>query len=98
MTKKNPSAVALGSVKSPKKAKTSRENGKKGGRPRKIDQWDLPKGAKIKLPDGKILTFEGQDGMYGKWTTEDGGFGIAAFRDGFVKVGKFYKIVTADTE
>lgn len=32
-TDKNPSAVALGSVKSPKKAKTSRENGKKGGRP-----------------------------------------------------------------
>lgn len=30
---KNPAAVALGSIKSIKKATTSRENGKKGGRP-----------------------------------------------------------------
>lgn len=35
MTSKNPAAVALGSVKSEKKAKASRENGKKGGRPKK---------------------------------------------------------------
>lgn len=34
--KKNPFAVALGSIKSDKKAKSSRENGKKGGRPKKI--------------------------------------------------------------
>lgn len=32
---KNPAAVALGSIKSKKKAKASRENGKKGGRPKK---------------------------------------------------------------
>lgn len=30
---KNPAAVALGSIKSEKKAKSSRENGKRGGRP-----------------------------------------------------------------
>lgn len=32
---KNPAAVTLGSIKSKKKAKASRENGKKGGRPKK---------------------------------------------------------------
>lgn len=31
MTDKNPNAVALGSIKSEKKARASRENGKKGG-------------------------------------------------------------------
>lgn len=34
---KNPAAVALGSIKSKKKAAASRENGKKGGRPKKVD-------------------------------------------------------------
>jgi hypothetical protein len=33
---KNPNAVALGSIISKKKAKSSRLNGKKGGRPKKI--------------------------------------------------------------
>lgn len=33
---KNPAAVALGSIKTEKKAAAARENGKKGGRPRKI--------------------------------------------------------------
>lgn len=31
---KNKAAVALGSIKSEKKAKAARENGKKGGRPK----------------------------------------------------------------
>jgi hypothetical protein len=33
---KNPAAVALGSIKSKKKAKSSRKNGRKGGRPKKV--------------------------------------------------------------
>lgn len=36
LPEKNPAAVALGSIKSKKKAKSSRRNGKKGGRPRKL--------------------------------------------------------------
>lgn len=35
--KKNPAAVALGSIKSAKKAKAVRENGRLGGRPKKTD-------------------------------------------------------------
>lgn len=31
------SATALGSIKSDKKAKASKDNGKKGGRPKKVD-------------------------------------------------------------
>jgi len=35
MIEKNPAAVALGSIRSEKKAKAARENGKLGGRPKK---------------------------------------------------------------
>lgn len=36
MSEKNPAAVALGSIKSEAKAAASRENGKLGGRPKKV--------------------------------------------------------------
>jgi len=34
MKEKNPAAVALGSISTPRKAKAARQNGKHGGRPR----------------------------------------------------------------
>ena len=40
MTEKNPAAVALGSIKSERKAKAARLNGRKGGRPRKVPMVD----------------------------------------------------------
>lgn len=40
MKQKNPAAVALGSIKSEKKAAASRTNGKKGGRPKKV-QYEM---------------------------------------------------------
>ncbi len=38
MKTKNPAAVALGSIKSKKKSKQARENGKLGGRPKSVSQ------------------------------------------------------------
>lgn len=40
---KNPAAVALGSIKSEKKAEASRQNGKKGGRPKTLKATEARK-------------------------------------------------------
>lgn len=47
---KNPAAVALGSMKTKKKAKAARTNGKKGGRPKK----PLAQGKDIEAAMGEI--------------------------------------------
>ena len=39
---KNPHAVALGSIKSKKKAKSARANGKLGGRPKRVSPQSPP--------------------------------------------------------
>jgi hypothetical protein len=39
---KSAAAALLGSIKSKKKAQASRENGKKGGRPKKVPEPPLP--------------------------------------------------------
>lgn len=41
MKNKNPHAVALGSIKTKKKASSSRKNGLLGGRPAKLDKMDI---------------------------------------------------------
>ena len=51
---------------------------------------NLPKGAKVKLENGKIIKFLGMDGAYGKFD-DNGEFLIAKFYDGFIKEGEFYK-------
>lgn len=50
---KNPAAVALGSIKTDKKAQASRENGKKGGRPIKLERAD-----KLDLAIAKLKQLE----------------------------------------
>ena len=63
--------------------------------PEIIKQWNLPKGAKVKV-DNRVITFVKMDGMYGQWTDEKGDIQIGCFRHGFVKNGDFYDYITDD--
>lgn len=60
-----------------------------------IKQWELPFGAKVKLEDGKIVTFKHMDGMYAKWDV-DGQLATGNFY-GFTKEGDYYVPVTNNT-
>lgn len=62
--KKNPAAVALGSMKSEKKAHAARENGKKGGRPRECESCEKKATHKI----GTYITLHFCDYHYEQYT------------------------------
>lgn len=81
---KNHAASTLGQSKSEKKAKASKANGKKGGRPREIfNLYEIPRDSRIKATtygsaDGKkrgkklgdFIIFHHPDGMYSYCTVE----------------------------
>lgn len=71
---KNPAAVALGSIKSEKKAASSRENGRKGGRPHTtlIKAFRNEEGWYLKAADGTLP----QDGF--TYPTEEEAYEAAA--------------------
>lgn len=74
MKNKNPAAVALGSIKSKRKAKASVQNGKKGGRPTLLSKVKLPAKVYCEVSDGSTyVTVEHLDGMYSYCVTEKGG-------------------------
>lgn len=58
-----------------------------------LKQWELPNGATVKLPDGKLATFLGMDG---RWDIK-GEFIIGNY-DGFINVGGYYEVVEDDDD
>lgn len=57
-----------------------------------IEQWNLPRDAKVRLEDGTFITFKKMDGMYAQWD-QNGKLAIGNF-DGFRKVEgeDFYEV------
>lgn len=61
-----------------------------------LQQYELPKGARVKLSDGSTITFLKMDGMYALWD-QGGKIVIGNFR-GFRKVEDHYEVVPESLE
>lgn len=57
-----------------------------------FEQWQIPRGTKIKLQSGEEITFLKMDGMYAQWLTKDGivigNFDKFIFKNGSYSVAK----------
>jgi len=55
-----------------------------------LKQWELPRNSRVKLPDGKMATFLGMDGLYAKWDL-NGEFKMGNYEK-FIKKGDYYEV------
>ena len=58
-----------------------------------MKQWELPNNSKVKLPDGRMITFVKMDGVYAHWDV-GGVLKIGSYKEfGFEKEGGYYKVI-----
>lgn len=55
-------------------------------------QWEIPNGSKVKLWNGEIITFNGMDGVYARWTNAKGKLMRGNFKE-FVKEGDYFMVL-----